>query len=207
MKRQINRSFCVFVISIFLIHSGAKAQALFSDVWTKERASQWFSKGQWLNGLNLKAYEAIDQVEFAIQYHKNKKLWDKAFTYLKQTNLDSIAPGKYLIAGDSVYASVTAGPTKDFENTKWEAHKKYIDIQYVIKGNEKMGKAPVSLAKVITPYDETKDVAFYDVSQGKFYEALPGTFLIFFPKETHRPGIKMEGCDKDKKVVIKIMAN
>jgi YhcH/YjgK/YiaL family protein len=195
----------IFILTVcFLYNLNVSAQLKPAETWTKEKAAQWFQKGQWLNGLKLKAHPSINQVEFAVQYHKNKALWDKAMAYLKETDLQKIAPGKYPIAGDSLFATVIEGPTKKFENTKWEAHKKYIDIQYIIKGKEKMGKAPVSKAKVLTPYDEGKDVAFYTSNDGQFFEVEAGTLLIFFPQDAHRTTIKVNGCDADKKIVLKI---
>jgi YhcH/YjgK/YiaL family protein len=141
------------------------------------------------------------------QYHKYKALWDKAFTFLKETNLDTIRPGKYPIDGDLVYASVTENPTKDLENAKWEFHKKYIDVQMVIKGSEKMGIVPLASTTVSEPYNEKKDVGFATSTEGNIYTVEPGVFLIFLPSDAHRPSIKVDGFDKDKKIVIKVKAD
>jgi len=105
-----------------------------------------------------------------------------------------------------VYVTVSDNKTKAFEETKWEAHKKYIDIQYVAKGKEKMGVAPFEKAIEVEPYNDKKDVGFYSISalESKFYIAQPDTFLIFFPSDAHRPNIKIDGVDADKKIVIKI---
>jgi biofilm protein TabA len=196
----------VLFITISSAHINLLAQTTAQDTWTKEKAGKWFLSNKWQNGLKLKAHESIDKLEFAKQYHKNKALWDKAFAYLRDTDLEKLAPGKYPIEGNDVFASVTEGPTKDIQNAKCESHIKYIDLQYVIKGKEKMGVSPVSEVKNIAPYDSTKDIAFYDGTGNKFYEAKPGTFFIFFPNDAHRPGVKVDGCDTDKKIVIKIVA-
>ncbi len=165
------------LIALFSCHTLINAQ----DAELLKKTDQWFKSQNYLNGLALKPFEGVNKVEFYIQYQKNKYLLDKAFSYLKKTNLDTISVGKHVINGDSVFASVTEIPTKSFEDTKWEFHKKYIDIQYVIKGKEKMGTTPVESLSITTPYNETKDVGFGDASNGKFYIAEPGTFLIFFP--------------------------
>ena len=85
-----------------------------------------------------------------------------------------------LLDGDNVYATITEGPAKTFEQSAWESHRKYIDLQYVIKGKEKIGVTAVSTATIIKPYDETKDVANYN-AEGQFYLAEPDTFFLFFP--------------------------
>jgi YhcH/YjgK/YiaL family protein len=197
------------IITIFMANNFVKAQTSGDDAWTKEKAAKWVKTREWANGLKLKAYDSIDVKEFAKQYHKNKKYWDKAFEYLKNTNLDTLSPGRYDIDGNNVYVSVTQNKTKAFEDTKWEDHHRYIDIQYVIKGKEKMGVAPVSKATILDAYNDKKDNAFYQVSEkdSKYYVAQPGTFYVFFPQETHRPNIKVTGCDEDKKIVIKVKAD
>lgn len=190
------------LLLVFAIISNLSAQT--SNTWTKEEADKWFLGNKWLNGLKLNVHESVNRIEFAKQYHKNKAVWDKAFAFLRDSDLLNMAPGKHPIDGNNVYASVTEGPAKDFQNTKCETHVKYIDIQYVIKGKEKMGVSPAAEVATITPYDSTKDVAFHDCKESKFFEAVPGTFFIFFPSDAHRPGIKADGFDIVKKIVIKI---
>jgi biofilm protein TabA len=177
--------------------------------WTEKEALGWLNAREWANGLNQKVFTGVNAIEFAKQYNRNKVSWDKAFAFLRETNLDSIAPGKYAIDGDSVYAIVSDGKPKLMEETKWEAHRKFIDIQYVILGKEKMGLASVSKATAIDEFSESKDVGFYNIPDidSKYYTAEPGTLLLFFPQDAHRPGIRIEGCDWDKKIVIKVRAH
>jgi biofilm protein TabA len=177
---------------------GASAQTM-----SKVDAEKWFKAHNYLNGGKIVPHESTDVVVFAQQYAKNKDQWDKAFAYLKNTDLDKIAPGKYPIEGSDLVANITETPTKDFAATQWESHRKVIDLQYVIQGAEKMSVFPVAKAKVTQPYDETKDVARYE-AEGTIYTAIPGTFFLFFPSDAHRPSIKVDGVDKDKKLVIKI---
>jgi YhcH/YjgK/YiaL family protein len=163
----------------------------------------WFKKGAWYNGLSLMPYADIDKAEFERQYKKNKARWDKAFAYLKDTDLETVAPGRYPLEGDSLFVSVTEGPDKPYEQTMWESHQKMIDVQYIVRGKEKIGVAPLSGATVTKPYDSARDVANYN-AEGKFYVAEPGTMYIFFPTDVHRPSIKVDGYDVVKKVVVKV---
>jgi YhcH/YjgK/YiaL family protein len=198
-----------FIILGILQTNNMTAQISANQTWTKKEAVKWLNTRDWAHGLKLKVFDGVNAIEFAKQYHKNKVHWDKAFAYLKETNLDSIAPGKYSIDGDNVYATVIVGKTKAFEDKNWEAHRKYIDIQYVINGKEKMGVAPSSPAIVLEEYNETEDVELYMIAKTdcKFYKAEPGIFFIFFPEDAHQPGIKIEGYDSDKKMVIKVKAD
>lgn len=201
MKKTLPyKSILVLIIMISSITSTALAQ---QKDWTEKSAKQWVKSKEWANGLTIKVHPSLDAVEFAKQYSANKAEWDKAFAFIKDNDLKALSAGKYPIDGDNVYAMITDGPEKEFENTAWESHKKYIDIQYVITGKEKIGVESLSKTTVSKPYDETKDYANY-TAEGKFYIATPDEFFLFFPTDVHRPNIKVEGFDTAKKLVIKV---
>jgi YhcH/YjgK/YiaL family protein len=155
------------------------------------------------NGISIKPHTSINTSELEKQYRIYPRLWDTAFAFLNSRDLGSLAPGKYPLIGDSVFVSVTLGPGKEFENTNWESHRNYIDIQYVAAGKESIGVMPVKSAVVTKPYDAAKDAANYS-GEGSFFTAEPGVFFIFFPSDAHRPGIKVEEGDV-RKVVVKVM--
>ncbi len=177
--------------------------ALLSSCSAVRQTNKWFAGGSWYNGMKQRPHLTTDRAEFEKQYQKNKAWWDKAFTFLKETNTDSIAPGKYILDGNDVYVNVTVSPMREFEKTKWESHRKMIDLQYTCKGHEKMGIVPVNKAQVSVPYDAKKDVANYE-AEGKYYLAGNDTFYLFFPGDAHRPNIKTDDDQKVKKIVIKI---
>jgi YhcH/YjgK/YiaL family protein len=195
------------ILSIVFIFSSAVilAQTTSGNTWTKKQAKKWFNQKAWLNGATLTPHKSINQQEFARQYQVNKTYWDEAFTFLKEHNLDTMSKGKYPIDGDNVYATITEDPSKDFDKTNWESHRRYIDLQCIITGEEKMGVWPVAKATVTKEYDEKKDVANYS-AEGKFYAGTPRTFFLFFPSDAHRPNITPGGNKVVKKIVIKIRA-
>jgi len=191
------------IVPVFLINSCSGINSKESKEGVEETTAQWFEGGEWSKGLKLKPHESVDEEEFRKQYEANKQGWDKAFAYLQRTDLGDIAPGKYEIDGENVFAIITEGPPKDFEATKFEAHHNYIDIHYVLKGKEKIGKAPLGTASIIQEYDSTKDIAFY-TAEGKYYESSPDIFFILFTGDAHRPGIKADESEVVKKLVIKV---
>ena len=188
------------LFSLSLQHLSAQST---NNNWSKHKAKKWFKKQEWLNGLDIKPHSSIDKVQFAKQYHLNQAAWDKAFAYLKNTDLSKLANGRHVIDGTNVYAIVTEAPTKDYDKTAFESHRKYIDLQYVITGEEKMAKAPLSYVTVNKPYDEAADIAYY-TGEGKIYTVPASTFMLFFPTEAHRPNITPGGNKVVKKIVIKI---
>jgi biofilm protein TabA len=182
----------------------ANSSTIPSDTsWTKKKAQTWFNSHEWLHGLKLKPHQSIDQLAFARQYATNKSRWDKAFAYLKATDMKAIKAGHYQIEGEDVYANVTEAPLKEFGKTQYEAHQNYSDIHLMISGKEKIGVASLEGATVKTAYDPAKEVGFWN-AEGKIYTAAPGTFFIFFPENAHRPSIKEDGQDVVKKIVVKV---
>ncbi len=173
--------------------------------WSAHKTKKWFKKKEWLNGLAATPHSSIDKAQFANQYHLNQGAWDKAFAYLKNTDLKTLSNGRHVIDSDNVYAIVTEAPSKDYDKTAFESHKKYIDLQYVITGEEKMAKTPVTSVVVNKPYDEKADIAYY-TGEGKIYTVPAETFMLFFPGEAHRPNITPGGNKVVKKIVIKIKA-
>jgi len=193
------------VIALMLLVTVAGTSHVFGQdtLWTQAKAEKWLKSKEWKNGLKPKPHSSINAVTFAEQYHKNKAEWDKAFTFMRDSDLLKRKPGKYTINGTDVYATITEGPEKTFEQSAWESHRKYIDLQYVIKGKEKIGVAPVAGATVTQAYDEKADIAHY-TSDGQFYIGDPSNFFLFFPADAHRPNIHVDGYDVVKKLVIKI---
>jgi YhcH/YjgK/YiaL family protein len=139
-------------------------------------------------------------------YEKMNARIAKGFDFLKKSDLNNLAPGKYEIDGDDVFASINEYETKDFNDGKYEAHKKYIDIQYIVKGEERLYYAPISKTSQLTSYNIEKDIEFLNAS-GNFVVASVGTFVVFFPTDAHMPNISSNTKGVVKKVVVKVLAD
>jgi YhcH/YjgK/YiaL family protein len=194
----------IMVLISFLGFMGSKTD---SDpaTWSNKKIDEWFEKKEWSAGWTVTPDASINKKELAISYFKNKARWQKAFNFLKNTDLTKLDLKRYDIDGDKLFATVSEYISKNEETTNFEAHRKYIDIQYVISGKEVINIAPLtSVEEVITPYDETKDIEFVTVSKIVSYKASPSNFFIFFPGDTHRPGLKDGVNSPVRKVVIKV---
>jgi YhcH/YjgK/YiaL family protein len=156
-------------------------------------------------GCNITPDASINKKEFATYYFKNRERWDKAFAFLKENDLSKLEVKRYDIDGDNLYATVSEYMTKNEEDAKFEAHRKYIDIQHVITGAEQMSITPLSDRKEeLVPYDPAKDVEFMTVNQTSSFEATPDKFFIFFPSDIHRPSVKISENKSVRKVVVKV---
>lgn len=193
----------IAAISFITMENTAIAQNKTDGAVSQKTAENWLKSSKWKDGLKLEVSPSVNAAEFYKQYYANKAVWNKVFLFLKQTNLDTLSTGKHPIDGDNAYASVTEAPSKELDKAGWESHRKYIDLQYVIRGKERIDVVDINKATVTKPYSETGDAANY-TAEGTSHTAEPGTFYLFFPQDVHRPNIKVAGYDTVKKLVIKI---
>ncbi len=173
--------------------------------WSNEKIDAWFEKSDWLNGWNVTPDASINRRAFVDSYYKNRERWDKAFLFLKEKELSRLELTRYDLDGDNLFAVVSEYLTRNEEDTRFESHRQYIDIQYVINGSENIGLAPLSVMdEILEPYDGLKDIEFFTVTNESNVSATPDKFFIFFPTDAHRPGLKDVDNLKVKKIVVKV---
>lgn len=175
-----------------------------TEKWSAAQAAEWFDSKEWLPETDFQPDASIDKKDFAVRYHRNPERWQKAFAFLTDPKLSSLDVGTYEIDGKDVYAMIQEYNSKNEEDAQYESHKVYTDLQFLISGEERIGLTELSTTTVKTPYDETKDIAFYTADGGKTLQAKPGTFFLFFPDDAHRPGMKVTENAPVRKLVIKI---
>lgn len=146
----------------------------------------------------------IDNLHNNTIYRPINKRLNKAFDYLINTDFNTIQPGKYEIDGDEIFAMVFEYQPKPIKEGMWEAHEKYIDIQYMAKGIEKVGYCNIDELIVEKEYDPDSDVILGQ-AEGDIITLNEGNFMIFFPQDLHKPGIEYNN-DREmvKKVVVKV---
>ena len=146
--------------------------------------------------------DTLDQI---YRYQTLSPRFPAAFEFLKKLPAD-IALGRHDIDGDNCYALVQTYSTKPMAQAKFEAHRKYIDIQYLQTGRESLLWSPLSaLTQVTQPYVEEKDVAFFATPpQVTPVNLRAGDFAIFFPEDGHAPGMECAGSTEVRKIVIKV---
>ena len=99
-----------------------------------------------------------DTLKNAKNYYSVSENLKKGFVWLQENELNKLPDGKYLIDGDNVYASIQTYDTK--EDAKYESHREYIDIQYMISGSEKIGVTDLTNCKTCIEYDLDRDLEF-----------------------------------------------
>ena len=129
----------------------------------------------------------------------------KAIEFICNNDLNALPLGRNEICGELVFANIVEIEPKSKEEAKLEVHRKYIDIQYVIKGEEKIGVTDISNCTTCIEYDEERDLEFFTINTNEeFIEIKEGTFAIFYPHDTHKPSISINQPSTVKKVVVKV---
>lgn len=128
-----------------------------------------------------------------------------AFEFLKKLPANQPA-GRVELDGDNCFALVQTYTTKPVAQAKFEAHRRYIDIQFIQAGRETLLWSPLAtLAQVTQPYADANDIAFYaNPPQPTPVNLRAGDFAIFFPEDGHAPGLECGGAVEVRKVVIKV---
>lgn len=194
----------ILVLTLVVGCTSADKRAENPENWSEDQITEWFDRKEWLGQTQMQPDPSIDKKEFAIQYHRNKERWDTAFAFLMNENLSDLEVGNHELDGKDVFVKVTEYNSKNPEDVFYESHKNYTDIQFVVSGMEYIGRADLSTTTEKTPYDEEKDIQFYHVSNSQNLVAKPDTFFIFFQRDAHCPGIKVENNAPVKKMVIKV---
>jgi len=143
----------------------------------------------------------IDNIERAYVYEEISPAFAVAMKFLYEHKNGGLKEDKYIISDDA-YALVKRYDSKEIENCKYEAHKNYIDVQYVASGDEYIGWATKKSITVDT-YIEEKD-QYHLSGNGELYPLHGGEFMILFPEDAHMPCIKNGKIMHIEKIILKI---
>ncbi|MBO5807531.1 MAG: YhcH/YjgK/YiaL family protein [Bacteroidaceae bacterium] len=144
----------------------------------------------------------IDSLDNLKNYVSLNPSFGKVVEFLAGNDLASLPLGRNEIDGDTLFANVMEAKPRTKDETPLEVHRKYIDIQIPISGNELMGYTP--LAELPEPdYIEANDAALYPAGMlsREYFTVKNNQFVIFFPQDGHAPAITAEPL---KKIIFKV---
>ena len=124
----------------------------------------------------------------------------QAIDYLLKANIKMEDAGKTFTVDDDFYYIVKSYETKDVEDCKFESHRQYVDIQYMVEGKEAMSVIDINRVNPTTEYNTEKDIMFFDNPKECATLTLSsGNFITFYPNDAHRPSMKAQ----EKEVILK----
>lgn len=144
-----------------------------------------------------------DRIENAKSYYGISARLQAGFEWIQNNDLANLPDGKYQIDGDGIFANLQSYDTKD--DAPYEGHRKYIDIQYMIKGEEWIGLANYNECTTTQEYDSEKDIEFLDCTSKDAKQILrEDEFFVFFPQDAHQPALNPGKKLSVKKVIVKV---
>lgn len=143
------------------------------------------------------------------EFIQNKDLsakMKKAVDFLANPKSAELPDGKYAIEGNTIFAQVQTYTTAEPKKVLFEAHKKYIDIQYIVSGEEIIDYIDLENIEMVRPYDEKYDICFgvADLSMCVPLRLAAGDMVVFFPEDAHAPKLPYITPAKVKKIVVKV---
>jgi len=126
----------------------------------------------------------------------------RGLQFLTDTDLGGLAPGKHEIDGKRLFALVSDYTPKPLAEGRWESHRRYLDLQYVVSGVERMGVAPIDRLAA-GDYDADRDMLWLS-GAGDFLTFGAGQFMLLWPGDAHMPGVEAGVPGQARKVVVKI---
>lgn len=135
---------------------------------------------------------------------KMEKKIERALSIIESLDWEKVECGTYVV-DDDIYYMVQEYVTKYPHEARHEAHRKYVDIQYIVKGVERMDIADATTAEIDEPYNPEKDVEFLKDQETAETHIVPaGEYKIFYPTDSHKPGLCVDEPAKVKKILAKV---
>ncbi len=146
----------------------------------------------------------IDSLENADKYVMLHPGFKKGIDFLRSNAVHDLPLGKHEIEGSRLFAIIQEYDTLDIATEKMEAHRKYIDIQYVVEGCEHVGHDILTNQPMHMEYSEKEDYLLVASEPAFFTKFDAGMFMIFFPTDLHAPCLNPGRVERVKKVVVKV---
>ena len=147
----------------------------------------------------------IDKIENAGDYGSISDKLMAGFDFLLNNRLEELPDGKHSIDGDRIFAIFSTYVTQKETEKLFEAHKKYIDIQYIICGREIIYWSLIENLTSKGEYSEQNDIIFLKGDDVTGLPMVKNNFCIFFPQDAHKPGCILDKPEKVRKVVVKVL--
>ena len=148
----------------------------------------------------------FDRIENASMYLPLGPRLATAMRYLSRVDVTKLPDGRQDMWRDELYALIQRYQTKPASEGKFEAHRRYIDVQYVAEGRERIGFAHTAEMTVTQEYDPEADCLLVD-GPGEFVTLSAGCFVVLMPYDAHMPGIALDAPAPVTKIVVKVMVD
>lgn len=146
----------------------------------------------------------FDSIPHASLYKPIGSRINSALSFIEGIDPAAFQAGEVEIQGRDIFAVFHEYVTEPAEGRQYEAHREYIDIQYLLAGEEVIRVTNLANLSEAVPYDKERDITFYHAAPGNNLLLREGDFVILFPQDAHLPKIPPAGPAEVRKVVVKV---
>ena len=145
-------------------------------------------------------YDSLKHIEFYKGIHPGVY---RALEILRDTDFSQLEDKRYEVDGDNLFFFLQSYETKPDNDTP-EAHRKYIDIQFLVSGREKMGVAPLEDMSEEVEARPDGDIWFYRGPMDYITLTAGDRFAVLWPGDAHAPSIAVDSPAPCRKCVVKV---
>ncbi|HJB00304.1 MAG TPA: YhcH/YjgK/YiaL family protein [Candidatus Mediterraneibacter merdavium] len=138
--------------------------------------------------------------------YKHFPLLFQALDFLSNLPENTLPSTGTILIEDQLFFNPVTLVSKPESECIFEAHRKYIDLHYIVEGVERIGTADITALTETVPYSEEKDIGFFAGTADGYYNLKPGQFMLCFPHDAHKVAIMSDRPAPIKKIVFKIKA-
>ncbi len=147
--------------------------------------------------------------EWIVKPHVNEVLLnkriDQAIKYIKCLDKNELKTGVHYVS-ETFYYFVQEYDTKDRMDCKLESHRKHVDIQWIVEGEEELNVTDISGLKLDIEYSEEADIMFWEPKRNMMRMILtPGAYVVLYPQNAYMGCISVNSPVKVKKIVGKVL--
>lgn len=144
----------------------------------------------------------IDSIENCNKYTSLHKDFEQVFSFLRELKEDAVE-GTTVLKEDNVWANVIEVNYIPKSKKIFEAHRRFLDIHYILSGEEKFGYSNIDRLKTKEPYNAVDD---YELLEGETNAIClkKGDFMVTYPEDAHIPDFEKTNDDRLVRVVVKV---
>jgi YhcH/YjgK/YiaL family protein len=133
-------------------------------------------------------------------------VWTRALEGLAKLTPDDPDANLDWMPDKQMFVMVQGYTTEARASCRFEAHRRYIDIQYMLAGEEIIEIAPADALTPDTPFDPERDLVFFKTPEAPCTRLIlrPGDFAVFFPEDAHMPKVQLQTPASLRKAVVKV---
>jgi len=146
----------------------------------------------------------LDAIKNKDTYRQISPRLARALDYCAAASVRDFAEKTVELDGKNLYALYQAYTTAGLEGRESESHRRYIDLQYILEGEETIRVTPAPDMQTTKAYDPQKDIEFYEPRNGTDLLLRAGDFTVLFPQDAHLPKLAASAPAPVKKIVVKI---